>query len=212
MDNVKAPRDRRARRAAATRLRIVEAAGQLFTERGYGATTIDAVAASADVAVETVYARFKNKRNLLDAYLDMTIVGDTEPVPLLERDDVQLVRETSDQREQLQRLSRIARTVLERNASTHAVLRSAAAVDPDVMAIVDEDDRRRRMTHRVFVEIIASRGPLREGLSVADAADTFSVLAGPDSFALLTGRRGWTAARYERWLATNLTLVLLPPA
>ena len=80
VDPVKPPRDRRARQAAATRARIIEAAGRLFAERGYGATTIDAVATEADVAVETVYARFKNKRNLLEAYLDTSIVGDAERV------------------------------------------------------------------------------------------------------------------------------------
>src|SRR3954447_17586420 len=76
MDDVKTPRDRRSRRAEATRLRIIEAAAKLFDQRGYGGTTIEAVASEADVAVETVYARFKNKRNLLAAYLDTTIVGD----------------------------------------------------------------------------------------------------------------------------------------
>lgn len=210
MEEVKGPRDRRARQAAATRRRIIEAAGKLFAERGYAGSTIDAVATEADVAVETVYARFKNKRNLLAAYLDLTIVGDTEPVPLLDRDEVRDVRDATDQREQLRRLAHLACTVLERNASAHAVLRSAAAVDPEVIAIVDEDDRRRRATQRAFVEIVANAGPLREGLSVAEAADTYSVLASPDAFALLTRRRGWTPARYERWLATNLALVLLP--
>ena len=104
--------------------------------------------------------------------------------------------------------SHASRTVLERNATAHAVLRSAAAVDPDVTAIIDEDDRRRRAAN-AFVEIVADAGPLR-GLSVADAADTYSVLASPDTFTLLTRRRGWTPSRYERWLATNLALVLLP--
>ena len=211
VEEVKGPRDRRARQAAATRLRIVEAAGKLFAERGYAGTTIDAVATEADVAVETVYARFKNKRNLLAAYLDVTIVGDAERVPLLDRDEVRQLRETSDQPEQLRQLAHLAaRTVLERNASAHAVLRSAAAVDPEVVAIVDEDERRRRITHRTLVEIVANAGPLREGLSDADAADTYSVLASPDTFALLTRHRGWTPARYERWLSTNLALVLLP--
>ena len=210
MEEVKVPRDRRARQAAATRQRIVQAAGRLFEERGYGGTTIDAVAIEADVAVETVYARFKNKRNLLGAYLDVAIVGDTEPVPLLDRPEVQAVRDASDQREQLRLLAHLARTVLERNASAHAVMRGAATVDPEVMAIVEEDDRRRKATHRAFIEIISSSGPLRDGLSAADAADTFSVLVTPDTFTMLTQRRGWTPARYERWLATNLALTLLP--
>ena len=33
----------------------------------------------------------------------------------------------------------------------------------------------------------------------------------PETFALLIGRRGWSPARYERWLADNLALVVLPP-
>src|SRR6476659_4253714 len=116
MDDVKTPRDRRARQVAATRARIVDAAGRLFSERGYGATTIDAVAVEADVAVETVYARFKNKRNLLDAYLDMSIVGDAKPVALLDRPEVQAVRDAPDQWRQVQLLARMMRGVLERNA------------------------------------------------------------------------------------------------
>jgi len=211
VDDVKTPRDRRSRRAAATRLRILDAAAKLFAERGYGGTTIDAVATEADVAVETVYARFKNKRNLLAAYLDMTIVGDTQPVPLLERDEVRKVRELDDQHEQLRALAQLARNLLERAAPAHAALRSAAAVDPEVMAIAEEDERRRRTTQRAFIEMVATEGPLRDGLSTADAADTFGVLVSPDTFALLTRRRGWSPARYERWLATNLALTLLPP-
>jgi AcrR family transcriptional regulator len=212
VEEVKAPRDRRARQAAATRARIVEAAGRLFVERGYAGTTIDAVAKEADVAVETVYARFKNKRNLLDAYLDLSIVGDAQAVPLLERPEVQAVRDATDQREQVRLYARVARGVLERNAPVQAVLRTAAAVDPELDALVAEDDKRRRGSLRAFVEMIASRGPLRDGLSISDATDTIAAIGNPQTYAYLTQRRGWTPARVERWLAEIFTLVLLPPA
>jgi AcrR family transcriptional regulator len=210
MDAVKPHRDRRARQVAATRARIVEAARRLFGERGYAATTIDAVATEADVAVETVYARFKNKRNLIDAYLDVSIVGDAEPVPLLDRPEVQAVAAASDQREQLQLLARIMRGVLDRNAPVHAVLRNATALDAELDTLAAQDDKRRRATHRAFVGMLASRGPLRDGLSTRDAVDTMSALANPETYAYLTRRRGWTSARVERWLAENLTLLLLP--
>jgi AcrR family transcriptional regulator len=212
MDDVKTPRDRRARRAAETRGRILDAAAKLFAERGYAGTTIDAVASEADVAVETVYARFKNKRNLLSAYLDVTIVGDADAVPLLARDEVQQVRETLDQREQLRLLAHLGRVVLERTAAAREVLHSAAAVDPEVAAIADEDERRRRKTLRAFIDIVAAAGPLRVGLSREEAADTYSVLVSPATYSLLTAGRGWTPARYERWLAANLALVLLSPS
>jgi AcrR family transcriptional regulator len=209
---VKTTRDRRSRQATATRARIVEAAGRLFAEHGYGATTIDSIAAEADVAVETVYARFKNKRNLLDAYLDTSIVGDAEPVPLLERPEIQAVRDATGQREQLALLGRIMRAVLERNAPAHAVLRNAIGIDPAIDLLAEQDEQRRKATQRAFVEMLTSRGPLRDGLSVADAVDTMSAFANPDTYAYLTRRRGWTPAHYERWLATNLPLVLLPPS
>jgi AcrR family transcriptional regulator len=212
MEDVKAPRDRRARQVAATRARIVDAAGRLFSEHGYGATTIDAVAAEADVAVETVYARFKNKRNLLDAYLDVSIVGDAKPVALLDRPEVQAVAAMPDQRKQVQMLARIMRGVLERNAGAHAVLRSAMGTDSDIDALVAQDDDRRKETHRSFVEILRAQGPLRSGLSIADAVDTMSAMAHPDTYAFMTRRRGWTPERYERWLSDNLRLLLLDRA
>jgi AcrR family transcriptional regulator len=212
VDNVKTPRDRRARRAEQTRVRIVEAAAKLFVERGYAATTIEAVAGEADVAVETVYARFKNKRNLLAAYLDESIVGDAEPVPLLDRPEAKAVADATDQREQVRLAAALARGVLERNAPVHAVIRTAIAVSPELDALADEDEARRKATQRALIESLSSRGPLRDALSVDDAIETVSALANPENYAYLTRRRGWTAARFERWLEESLALLLLPPS
>jgi AcrR family transcriptional regulator len=53
------------RQALETRRLIAEAAGRLFLEGGYAATTMDAIAKEAGVAVSTVYAAFKNKRAVL---------------------------------------------------------------------------------------------------------------------------------------------------
>ena len=46
---------------------IMDAAQRLFLERGVGATTIDHVAAGADVAKGTVYLHFASKQALLEA-------------------------------------------------------------------------------------------------------------------------------------------------
>ncbi len=211
MEDVNPARGRRARQAAATRQRIINEAGRLFAEHGYAATTISTIAEEADVAVETVYARFKNKQNLLEAFLDQSIVGDAEPVPLLDRPAVQAVRAGGDQREQLALLAQIMCGVLERNASAHAVLRTAVAADSELDQLAAADDERRNATHRAFVEILTNNGPLREGVSTSDAVDTMSALANPDTYALLTRRRSWTPLRIEHWLADSLTLLLLPP-
>jgi len=211
VDSVKTPRDRRARRSEETRVRIVEAAAKLFVERGYSATTIEAVAAEADVAVETVYARFKNKRNLLEAYLDVLIVGDAEPVPVLDRPEMKALADATDQREQVRLAAGISRGILERNAPAHAVIRTAIAVSPELAALANEDEARRKATQRAVVEMVSSRGPLRDGLSVADAVETVAGLSNPENYAYLTRRRGWPPARFQRWLEESLTLLLLPP-
>jgi hypothetical protein len=59
------PGSLRAERAAVTRRRIAEAARGLFATRGYGATTLRQVAVAAGVAVQTVYAVFGSKANIL---------------------------------------------------------------------------------------------------------------------------------------------------
>ena len=82
---------RRQQQAQATRRQIIEAARQLFTERGYTGSTIDAIALQAGVAPETVYAIFGNKRAILARLLETSLVGDEEPVPLLQRPGPQAV-------------------------------------------------------------------------------------------------------------------------
>ena len=64
--------------AAATRRSILDAAHALFVADGYAATTIQAIADDAGVAVQTVYAVFGNKRRL-DQVIEAAIVGDDDP-------------------------------------------------------------------------------------------------------------------------------------
>src|SRR6476620_11263915 len=83
----------RAASAGATRVAIIEAAARLFVERGYGAVSIDDVAADADVARATVFNAVGGKAALLRAAYDVAIVGDDEPVPLPDRPSARPVRE-----------------------------------------------------------------------------------------------------------------------
>jgi AcrR family transcriptional regulator len=48
---------------------ILEAAGMLFREHGYGATSMDAVASAADVSKATLYVYFSGKRELFAAVI-----------------------------------------------------------------------------------------------------------------------------------------------
>jgi AcrR family transcriptional regulator len=67
-------------RRDATRRRVIEAAQRLFTEHGYPAPTIDAIAGAADAPLPTLYRLFGSKRALLAAVLDTTFGGDDQPI------------------------------------------------------------------------------------------------------------------------------------
>jgi len=60
-------KSRRDEYAEQTRAAVVAAAVELFSEKGYAATTIDAVAAHARVAKGGVYHHFANKADLFEA-------------------------------------------------------------------------------------------------------------------------------------------------
>jgi len=64
---------RTARRAAATRQSILEAAEALLTQGGPAALTLDAVAERADVAVQTIYNRIGGRSALLIAVAERAL-------------------------------------------------------------------------------------------------------------------------------------------
>ncbi len=64
------------RRKAHTAAAIIGAAEQLFLGHGYRATTIEAVAEKADVALGTVYAHFDGKEGIYAALIDRALALD----------------------------------------------------------------------------------------------------------------------------------------
>ncbi len=54
-------------------VRLLDVATNLFMERGFDCTSIDAVAETAGVSKPTVYARYRDKRDLFAAVLRVTI-------------------------------------------------------------------------------------------------------------------------------------------
>jgi AcrR family transcriptional regulator len=207
---VKTPqRTRRADKAQETHQRIVRAATRLFTEHGYVPTTIEAIAEAADVAVETVYARFGNKTNLMIAVKDAAVTEDGQ-VPLQQRPELAAIAAQTSQPRQLRAAAALSRAMLERIAPVYAVLRDAAAADPALRQALTAEIRRRQDFQRALVDLVHACGPLRDGLSPGQAADTYSALASPDLYLLLTTHHGWTADRYQAWLVHSLQLLILP--
>src|SRR6478752_2948115 len=64
------PGTRRQRQREATRMEILSAARQLFAERGYGPTSMAAIAESAGSAVQTIYDTVGSKAAVLTALIE----------------------------------------------------------------------------------------------------------------------------------------------
>jgi AcrR family transcriptional regulator len=62
----------RAQRKRATREELLQAARELFAQRGYDKVTVAEIAAGAGVSVKTLFQHFRSKEDLLLAELDQT--------------------------------------------------------------------------------------------------------------------------------------------
>ena len=201
---------RRQQQARETRHQILEAARRLFLQRGYGSTTIEAIAAATGVSVETVYAAFRNKRTILARLFDVSVVGDDQPIPLLERQGPQEVQQEQDQRQQIQLFAEGIREIMGRAGPLFEVMRLAAATEPEIAMLLEDLLGKRHQGMRFFVEALTRNGPLRAGLTVSEAVDVVWTLTSPEVHRLLTVDRGWSADRYESWLVDSLVVLLLP--
>ena len=201
---------RRQAQARETRRQIVEAARKLFTERGYTGATIQAVAQAAGVAPETIYAVFENKRAILAHLVDVSVGGDNQPIPLLQRPGPQAVFWEQDPRLKLHLFARDISVILERVAPIFEVMRVAAKTEPDIADLLQGLLRQRWHHIAAFVQNLSEHGPLREGLAETQAADYVWTLTSPEVFRLLTVDRGWSREQYIEWLADTLARLLLP--
>ncbi|HUZ01175.1 MAG TPA: TetR family transcriptional regulator [Thermomicrobiaceae bacterium] len=200
---------RRRAAAAETRRAIVDAAARLFAERGYGATTMAAVAEAAGVALDTVYASAGPKPVLFRLLIERAISGEDEPVPALERDYVRQVQAEPDPARKLERYAAAVRRVQERLAPLFLVLREAAPADPELAALWREISQRRARNMRLLAAELAATGALRPGVSIEEAADVIWSMNASEFFVLLVQERGWEPERFERWLAETWRRLLL---
>lgn len=203
------PRPAQARTRLA-RAAVVTAAGDLFLERGYAATTIEAISERADVPPATVYRLFSSKHGILKALFDVSIGGDDEDVPMADRPQVRTLLEDDEPRARLAGFVAITVEVNARVGPLYLILVSAAGTDPDAGAQLDELTRQRLQGQRALARSLARSGALRPGLRERDAADLVHALLSPELYRLLVLDRGWRPDRYQRWLEATLAAQLLP--
>ena len=207
---VKRPYDnsRRQAQSRATRLRILEAAKILFIERGYPATTLEAIADAADTSLPTLYRLFSSKPALLKAVLDVSFGGGDQPIAFADRPEVQATRSQPDAASLIRSFARIGRDFMERSSAIMHVLATAAQVDPDAAQLMEEIRRQRRTGQSRIVAALSARGALDPQLGYSEAVDITYVALSPDVHRILTAECDWTAGQYEQWLVRSLGTIL----
>lgn len=190
---------------------MLDAALALFDERGYGATTIEAISTASDVPQATVYRLFASKPGILKALLDTSVAGDDEPVAVADRPQVRAMLERPQPAEVLTRLAEMSVDINARTAPIYRILVSAAGADPEARTVLDELTRQRQEGQARVAAALGRSHALGAGIRAEDAADIIHALASPELYRLLVIDRGWAASRYERWLADALIAQLLRP-
>ena len=193
---------KRASQARETRRSILQAAQALFVANGYAATTIQAIADRAGVAVQTLYAVFGTKRELLRQLIESTITDGTDPVPMAERAESRAVAAEPDDRRRAEMDAAVGRAIIERVAPVVRVAQEAAASDPELAAMMEQVKAARREEMTAAVPLIV--GPEGSHPDPEEAAATLYVLYSPQVADMLMGDYGWSPERYEKWLAQML--------
>ncbi|HEX8804558.1 MAG TPA: helix-turn-helix domain-containing protein [Acidimicrobiales bacterium] len=200
---------RRREQARRTRLAVLDAARRLFLDRGYAGTTVAAVAGEAGTSVETVYKAFGNKPGLVKAVFDVAIVGDDEPVPLMDREFVQRNMAEPDPRVKLTAYGRHLAGVSVRANPIQLVVRDAAIADAGAADVWRQLLEERLTGMTAFATHLAEGGHLRDGVDVDEARDVLWTYTSVDVWDLLVNHRGWPADRYGAWVGRQLVAALL---
>jgi AcrR family transcriptional regulator len=195
----------RRRQAEQTRERILAAARELFRSRGYAATTMEAIASSAQVATKTVEAAFGSKRGLLAAVVD-PLESAGPPRDLVER-----VRGATDPRQRLRLVAELARRAYQAAAPELELMRGAAVVTPQIAAAARQVESRRHANQARLAAYLAEHQLLRQDLDPGQATDIIWALTSYDLYRALVTERHWPQQRYQDWLAATLAACLLRP-
>jgi AcrR family transcriptional regulator len=196
----------RRRQAEQTRARILAAARDLFRSAGYAATTLEAIASSAQVSAKTVEAAFGSKRGVLAALVD-PLASAGPPRELVDQ-----IRAARDPRHRLRLVAELTRRAYEASVPEFELMRGAIAVAPEVAAVARQVESRRHANQTRLAAYLAEHGVLRDGLAPEEATDIIWAITGYDLYRALIGERQWPPERYETWLADTLAAALFAPS
>ncbi|MGZ4604257.1 MAG: TetR/AcrR family transcriptional regulator [Kineosporiaceae bacterium] len=192
-----------------TRRAVVLAAAELFTTRGYAATSLADVATAAGVARPTVFAAFGSKAALLREVLDQAISGDDDPVAVRDRPWFQPVWQARTAAETLDAYAGVVTLIAGRAAAAFEAVRRAADAAPEAAQLWETALRNRVAGARMVLDHLVTVGALRAGLDFERAVDILWLLNDPAHYGALVGYQGWSEPEFRSWLSAQMCAALL---
>lgn len=203
---------RRRLQAQQTRGAILDAAQELFTDQGYAATTMPAIAARAGIALKTVYLAFGTKAGVLHALWDVRLGGDDQPIPIVDRPWYRQLLQVDDPHTLLRTAARQSRLTKDRAGEVMRIVRDAAFTDPTIADLWERIETEFRTVLHGFAHRLDELAALAAGMDVTTATDILWTLNHPDLWRLLVRERGWTPEEWETWFGdTAIEQLLQPP-
>lgn len=196
-------------KAQETRRRIIESAGALFVEQGYGATKLQEIADRAGVAIQTIYFVFRNKPSLLKALVDEAIAGDDAPVSTMDRPWFAEVTSAQTASSALAALVAATRATLERVAAVSEMVRAAVATNPEIRELWPDESDPRYTVISTATDALMKKPGARPSVSAEEAVDIVYAVLSPELFLVLTRDRAWPPAKWEQWAHDTLASQLL---
>lgn len=200
---------RRRQQAQHNRNAVLAAARQRFLAQGYAATTIAEIARDAAVSVETVYKAFATKAGVLKALFDVSVAGDDEPIPMVQREVIQNVGDEPDAARKLEMYAEHLAAMMPGSAPVQLLARDGAASSPDAGEVWKQIRQETLAGMTMFASNLAKTGQLR--VSAREARDVLWTYHAPELYELLALERGWSATRYGKFLAHALIDALIKP-
>jgi AcrR family transcriptional regulator len=196
--------------AEARQRRIVDAAAALFIDQGFGATSIDQIAAVADVSPQSIYATYGSKAGVLSRAIEVALVGDHDGIPVVDRAPSLADMSTAVCAGRFAAYAKFIRILNERVAPLVRVMEQATSSDPALGELRSGLRATQQADCRRWIEQLGPEA-LRPGLSAAHAVDVMSMINTPYVYSLLTVDGALTPDDYEQWLAHALPHLLLKP-
>jgi AcrR family transcriptional regulator len=193
---------RREQAAAHTRAAILDAAEELFAERGYANTTVNQVAAAAAVAPNTVYTSVGGKPQLVVALAERAAAH-----PVISS-GLEAIDTMTDGREIIQLLAEGTKAARRSQQRAIAVMLDNVTSDPLIARTAERITALLRQRIRRIAARLGTIGALPAGMTTAHAAAIlwfyFSFTAWRELRAL-----GWTWKEIEQWLGGQAIGALL---